>query len=423
MLPHPFVEMRMSESLSDLELLAPDLYVERGYPHEAWTRLRREAPVHFMENAVMPYWAVTKHADIAWVGKHPELFLNAPLLVLPTEKQELERAFQAPPTLIQMDGAKHTAYRKIISKRFTPGALKKIHHDIERIAKEIVDSLLDEGDEGACDFVEKVAAPLPIAVIAWLLGVPKSDWRLLFDWTNRTIGAADPEYQVSGQTPAETAQKAMAELFMYFAKMVEEKRKNPADDLVSLFVNAEVNGAPLPPLDVLSFCMIVVVAGNETTRNGTSGGMLSLIEHPAELAKLQRNPELLDSAIEEMLRWSSPIIHFARTATQDVDFGGHRIRKGDRLGLFYPSANRDEEIFEDPFVFDIERNPNRHLAFGIGEHFCAGAHVARLELEMAFKYLVPRLADIELGGPVQRLRSSLVGGVKHLPIRYRLRPA
>lgn len=413
----------MADSLADLDLLSPDLYVRHGYPHEAWTRLRREAPVRFMEKAVMPYWAVTKHADIAWVGKHPELFLNAPLLVLPTEKADVERAFQPPPTLIQMDGHKHTAYRKLISKRFTPGALKKIHHDIERIAKEIVDALLERGDEGRCDFVAQVAAPLPIAVIAWLLGVPKPDWKLLFDWTNRTIGAADPEYQVPGQTPAETAQKAMAELFMYFAKMVEEKRKKPGDDLVSLFVHAEVDGAPLPPMDVLSYCMIVVVAGNETTRNGTSGGMLTLIEHPAELAKIQRDPSRLADGIEEMLRWVSPIIHFARTATQDVELRGQQIRKGDKLGLFYPSANRDEEVFERPFTFDVDRTQNRHIAFGMGEHFCAGAHVARLELEMAFKYLLPRIESIELDGPVERLRSSLVGGVKHLPIHYKLKRA
>ena len=413
----------MADSLADLDLLSPDLYVRNGYPHEAWTRLRREAPVRFMENAVMPYWAVTKHADIAFVGKHPELFLNAPLLVLPSEPRDLVREFEPPPTLIQLDGAKHASYRKLISKRFTPGALKKIHADIDAIAKEIVDGLLERGDEGRCDFVAQVAAPLPIAVIAWLLGVPKSDWKLLFDWTNRTIGAADPEYQVPGQTPGQTAQKAMTELFMYFAKMVEEKRKAPGDDLVSLFVHAEVDGAPLPPMDVLSYCMIVVVAGNETTRNGTSGGMLTLIEHPAELAKIQRDPALLRDGIEEMLRWVSPIIHFARTASQDTELRGHKIRKGERLGLFYPSANRDEDVFETPFRFDVERTQNRHLAFGIGEHFCAGAHVARLELEMAFKYLLPRIESIELDGKVERLRSSLVGGVKHLPIHYRLKRA
>jgi cytochrome P450 len=174
---------------------------------------------------------------------------------------------------------------------------------------------------------------------------------------------------------------------------------------------------------VLAYCLIIVVAGNETTRNATSGGMLALAQHPAELAKIQKNPALLPSAIEEILRWTSPIIHFARTTTQDVEIRGKRIRKGEQVALFYPSANRDEEIFADPFAFRVDRDPNRHLAFGIGEHFCAGAHVARLELEVAFKSLLPRLVDLELAGPVSRLRSNLVGGIKHLPIRYKLRPA
>jgi cytochrome P450 len=409
---------------AQLDLLTPDQYVDAGYPHEKWAQLRREAPVCFIENNFLPYWAITKHADIGWIGKQPDKFLNGPLLVLPTEPEpEGSRPFQPPPTLIQMDPPRHGAMRKIISKRFTPGALKKIHGDIQAIAQEIVNDLLAEGDEGECDFVGRVAAPLPIAVIAWLLGVPRTDWKLIFDWTNRTIGAADPEYQVAGESPAQTAQRAMIDLFQYFAKLVEEKRKKPADDLVSLFASVEVDGAPLAPLDLLSYCMIVVVAGNETTRNATSGGMLALAEHPGELAKLQRDPGLLPSGIEEILRWTSPVIHFTRTVAEDVELRGQKLRKGERLGLFYPSANRDEDVFEDPFRFRVDRSPNRHLAFGIGEHFCAGAHVARLELEMAFKFLLPRLEAVEVAGPVQRLRSSLVGGVKHLPIRYKLKRA
>jgi cytochrome P450 len=176
-------------------------------------------------------------------------------------------------------------------------------------------------------------------------------------------------------------------------------------------------------MDVLAYCLIIVIAGNETTRNATSGGMLALAQHPAELEKVRKNPALLPSAIEEILRWTSPIIHFARTARKDVEIRGKRIRKGEQFALYYPSANRDEDVFQDPFTFRVDRDPNRHLAFGIGEHFCAGAHVARLELEVAFKSLIPRLVDLELAGPVSRLRSNLVGGIKHLPIRYRLRPA
>ncbi|NRA10305.1 MAG: cytochrome P450, partial [Myxococcales bacterium] len=294
---------------------------------------------------------------------------------------------------------------------------------IDRIAKKIVDDLLESGDEVSVDFVDKVAAPLPIAVIAWLLGVPESDWGLLFDWTNRTIGAGDPEYQKEGQTAAETGNAAMIELFSYFTQLVEEKRKNPADDLITLFTNAEVDGKKLEPIDVLAWCFIIVVAGNETTRNGTSGGMLALIEHQDQLRKVQQDPNLLKPAVEEILRWTSPIIHFARTATADTEIRGQKIHKGELVGLFYGSANRDEEIFDRPFSFDVTRKPNRHLAFGIGEHFCAGAHVARLEMEMAYKYLLPRIEEIELAGEPERLYSALVGGVKHLPIHYRLRPA
>ncbi len=415
--------MAAAESLTISPLIAPDAYASDGYPHDAWTRLRREDPVHRVEaNPEMPFWAITKHTDIATIGKQPDKFLNGPSLLIRTEPRPPgEEMF--PKTLIEMDPPKHGLYRKIVSKRFTPGALKRWHGDIRRIADEIVDGLLDAGSEGECDFVEKVSAPLPIAVIAWLLGVPRSDWKLLFEWTNRTIGAGDPEYQVEGQTGSATGRQAMIELFQYFAKLVEEKKKNPADDLITLFATAEVNGQKLPPMDVLAYCLIIVIAGNETTRNATSGGMLALAQHPAELAKLQRKPALLGSGIEEILRWSSPIIHFARTATEDFPLRGKTIRKGDQVALFYPSANRDEEVFEQPFEFRVDRNPNRHLAFGIGEHFCAGAHVARLELEVAFRHLIPRLAEVELAGPVERLRSNLVGGIKHLPIRYKLRPA
>jgi cholest-4-en-3-one 26-monooxygenase len=389
-----------------------------GYPHEQWKRLRATDPVHRFEEGPVPFWGVTKHADIMEVGKNPQTYLNGPRLVItPNDRGE----FRPPPTLIELDPPKHRDYRKIISSRFTPRALKKIHADIDRIAKQIVDDLLAKGGT-AIDFVEQVSAPLPIAVIAWLLGVPESDWKLLFDWTNRTIGAEDPEYSADGTVGPEAARQAMIETFTYFAKLVEERKKNPKDDLISLFAHAEVNGEKLPPMDVLAYCQIIVVAGNETTRNATTGGMLAFIEHQDQLRKLQKSPDLLGPAIEEVLRWTSPIIHFARTAAHDTVLHGKQIREGDTLALFYPSANRDEDVFERPYEFDITRDPNRHLAFGIGEHFCAGAHLARLELEFAFKYLLPRIDEIELAGPVQRLHSNLVGGIKHLPVRYTLKP-
>ena len=412
-----------SPSPTDFNLVHPDHYAEFGYPHDVWTRLRSEDPVHWYDKSGgLPFWAITKHADITMIGKRPDLFLNGPRVALQHVEEREELRDQFPPTLIQLDPPKHGIYRQLISKRFTPRALKRFHAPIEQIGKEIVDALVKDSDSGECDFVEAVSGPLPIAVIAWLLGLPKQDWHLLFDWTNRIIGANDPEFQVEGKTQEESSMESMVELFTYFGKLVEEKKKNPADDLVSLFAHAEVDGKPLPPMDVLAWCLIIVVAGNETTRNGTSGGLLAFIEHPDELRKLQANPSLLSSAVEEVVRWTTPIIHFARTASQDVELRGKTIKQGDAVALFYPSANRDEEVFEDPFSFKIDRKPNRHLGFGVGEHFCLGAHLARLELAVAYKYLLPRIEEIELTGPVSRLHSALVGGVKHLPIRYKLRP-
>ncbi len=406
----------------DFNIVHPDDYAAHGYPHDIWTRLRAESPVYWWDQTEgIPFWAITKHADIVTIGKQPEKFISGPRLVIQHMPEEQNDMF--PPTLIQLDPPKHGVYRQLVSKRFTPRYLKTMDADIERIGKQIVDKLWERADEGECDFVTEISAPLPIAVIAWMLGVPESDWELLFDWTNRTLGANDPEYQQEGKTPQETAQGAMLELFQYFTKMVEEKKKNPADDLVSIFATAEVDGKPLPPMDVLAYCLIIVIAGNETTRNATSGGMLALIQHQEELRKLQADMSQLPSAVEEIVRWTSPIIHFARTATEDVKIRDTLIKAGETLGLFYPSANRDEEVFEDPWTFRIDRDPNPHLAFGIGEHFCLGSHVARMELQVAYKHLLPRIQEIELAGDVERLHSALVGGVKHLPIRYKLSPA
>jgi cytochrome P450 len=415
--------MRAADPFESFHLIHPDDYAAHGYPHPVWTRLRREDPVHWFDRtAGKPFWAITKHADIITISKQPTKFVSGPRLVL-SHEPELPNVF--PPTLIQLDPPKHGIYRHLISKRFTPRYLQRLDAAVEAIGKQIVDDLLAKsgpGRWGECDFVTEVSAPLPIAVIAWLLGVPESDWRLLFDWTNRTIGAGDPEYQQAGKTPQDTAQAAMTELFLYFTKLVEEKRRTPADDLITLFAHLEADGARIPEIDVLTFCLIIVVAGNETTRNATTGGMLAFVEHQHELRRLQENPALLPTAVDEVVRWASPIIHFARTASEDFSLRGKTIREGDAMALFYPSANRDEEVFPDGEVFRIDRSPNHHLAFGIGEHFCLGSHLARLEMQVAYRHLLPRIEEIEVGGPIVRLHSALVGGVKRLPIRYKLKP-
>jgi cholest-4-en-3-one 26-monooxygenase len=403
-------------------LLHPEAYAAHGYPHDIWTRLRREDPVRWIEQdgEGIPFWAITKHADITSISKKPHIFASGPRLTI-SHVAENPLGEEFPKTLIEMDNPRHSEFRQMVSQRFRPHALARIHDDIERIGKEIVDALVKHDVEGECDFVKEVSAPLPIAVIAWLLGVPKEDWSLIFDWTNKIIGAGDPEFQDEGKTASETARSHMVDLFTYFAKLLEEKKKNPADDLCTLFTRLEHEGKPLPMMDQLAWCLIITVAGNETTRNGTSGGMLAFVEHQDQLRKLQADPSLLTPAVEEAVRWSTPIIHFARTATEDFQLRDKTIKADDPVALFYGSANRDEEVFDDPFTFRIDRRPNRHLGFGVGEHFCLGSHLARLEMKVAYKHLLPRIEEVELAGPVDRLSSSLIGGVKHLPIRYRLK--
>ena len=413
--------MATAVDLDQLDFIEPDGYVARGYPHDVWTRMRAEAPVYWFDRSEgHDFWAITKHEDIVWISKRPELFISDPTLVVQTTPPEGDQDL-IPKNLIQFDPPKHGIQRKLISKGFTPRALKRFHADIERIAKGVVDDLFEEGDEGEADFVERIAAPLPIAVIGWLLGVPEPDWPKLFHWTNRILGSSDEEYVDEGKSQVETVFAAQTELFAYFSDLVAKKKADPKDDLVTLFAFAEVEGKKLSDVEILVWCMLIVAAGNETTRNATTGGMLALIEHQDQMRRLQSDPGLLKSGVEEILRWTSPIIHFARTATADVEIKGQQIKEGDTLALFYPSANRDEEIFDAPFEFRVDRDPNRHLAFGIGEHFCAGAHVARLEIEYALRFLLPRIEEVELAGPPDRLHSNLVGGFKRLPIRYKLR--
>jgi len=407
--------------LDEIQLIEPDWYVAHGYPHDAWRMLRREAPVHWFDRfAGDPFWAITKYDDVVTISRQPDLFPSSVRNVIVPDRVDEEEPVRLN-MILNMDPPEHGAYRRLVSKRFTPRALALRAEDIEHIAIEILDQLEARGREGECDFVDAVAAPLPIAVIAWILGVPREDWRLLFDWTNQSIGAGDPEYQRPGETPRETGRRAQVELFTYFSKLLAAKRKRPGDDLISALVNARLDeGHALPDIDLLAYYFLVVVAGNETTRNATSSGLLALAEHPEQWRWLVANPERVASAVEEIVRWTSPVIHFARTASHDTEIRGQRIRAGETVCLFYASANRDEDAFADPDVFRLARDPNRHLGFGVGEHFCLGSHVARTELQVIFRHLAARLRDFEVTGPPARLRSSLVGGVKHLPIRYTL---
>ncbi|MBW2293155.1 MAG: cytochrome P450 [Deltaproteobacteria bacterium] len=410
-------------TLDNLDIVSNETFAENGYPHEAWALLRREAPVYYYDRDVkVPFWAITKHEDIAKISRQAKDNLNAPRLAVFPEFSPPEEDEREIRHLLVMDAPDHSIYRKLTSSHFTPRSVRRLEASIEQIAKETLDGIANGGSAHEIDFVTEVSAPLPLAVLAELLGVPREDWKLMFAWTNQIVGSSDPEYQKGGSAQISAAEARM-QLFEYFWKMTEERRKQPRDDIASVLAHANVGGEPLPPRELLSYFFLLVVAGNETTRNAMSGGLLALIENPDQLEKLRKDPTLIDSAVEEILRWTTPVIQFCRTATREFDLRGQTIRAGDSMCLFYPSANRDEEVFDRPFEFRVDREPNRHMAFGIGEHFCLGANLARLELRILFRQLVARLQEIELIGPVERLRSSFLGGVKHIPIRHRIAPS
>ena len=402
-----------------LDLITPEHYEANGYPHGEWAWLRRHDPVFWYErDNVDPFWAITKHADIIAIGKQPELFLNAPRLAVFT------RDLPPPPEgasrhLLNMDPPDHGRYRRVTSGWFTPRAVRGMDAKVERVTREIIDAAAEK-EEG--DFVRDISAKITIAVIAEMLGVPRPDWDSLFRWTNEIIAPQDPEFQ-HGATAHETLERSRLELFAYFDDLSTRRRAEPADDIVSVVANGTVNGEPLPPIELLSYYLLLVAAGNETTRNAMTGGMLALLEHPEEWKKLRRDAGLVDHAVEEIVRWTTPVIQFSRTATRDHDLRGKTIHTGQSVCLFYASGNRDEEVFPDPFRFRVDRDPNPHIAFGMGEHVCLGAHLARLELRHAFRQLRARLEHCELSGPVQRMRSSFVGGLKRAPMRWRIAAA
>jgi cholest-4-en-3-one 26-monooxygenase len=406
-----------SDDLASLDLVSPEKYAREGYPHPEWTRLRAEAPVYWYErDNVDPFWAVTKHADIVEIGKRPRDFIIKPRLAVfthdvpPPEEGEANH-------LLTMDPPEHGRTRRVTSKWFTPRMTQQWAPEVETITREVLDGLTGERE---LDFVQEVSAPITIAVIAEMLGVPRSDWKLLFRWTNETIAPEEPEFQ-RGRTAQETGEAARAELFAYFHELAEERRKRPKDDILSVVVHGKVDGAPLPPVELLSYYFLLVVAGNETTRNAMTGGLLALLANPGQWRKLAADGALVEPAVEEIVRWVTPVIQFCRTATRDVEIRGQTIREGEAVCLFYASGNRDEEIFDDPFAFRVDRQPNDHVGFGRGEHVCLGAHLARLELRTMFSQLRERLVAAETAAEPERVRSSFVGGIKRAPIRWTLR--
>jgi cytochrome P450 len=335
------------------------------------------------------------------------------------EAQRESGAFPQMETVINMDPPKHRAYRAVASPWFTPRALGRLDPVVDQIAKQVVDGL---GREGECDFIQSVASIYPLKIIARILGVPESDEPFILKVTNELFGSEDPEFQRSADR-LENTKSLFMDFYKYFNEIMEERRARPREDLASVIANAKIDGQPMGPIETMGYCLITFTAGHETTRGAIGGGLAQLLEHPRERERWARDPALTPLAIDEIMRLVTPVNTMARTVMADTEIAGEKLAKGERLVLFYASANRDEAIFDAPEDLRLDRHPNPHLAFGIGEHFCIGAHLARKTSGRLFRELVTRLEAVEATGPSQRVASNLVPGIKHLPIRYRIRPA
>ena len=397
-------------------------YADDDALHALLTRLRTTEPLHRIEaEGYEPFWLVTRHADILAIEKDTARFINAPRQALLSLKQQARTrtsagdadAGQMMRNVAGMDGPDHRAYREIAQGYFTPKGLTDVIVSIEALARDYVDRMADLG--GECDFAQ-IAMPFPLRVIMQMLGVPPEDEPMMVRLTQQTLTSEDPDFQQEGGPIA-----ALMEEFGHFAAIVADRRANPRNDLSSVIANALINGEYLPVQDILGYFFVVATAGHDTTSYAMTGGLLALLENPSEWEKLRADPALLPNAVEEILRWTSPVKHFCRTATEDCELHGNRIRQGDILMMNYPSANRDEDVFNDPFQFRIDRKPNRQLAFGTGPHVCLGQYLARFELISFFRELISRTESIELAGVPRRVEGSFVGGIKYLPIRYRIR--
>lgn len=397
----------------------PSTYADDQRLHDLLSWFRASDRMHRIEAPdYEPFWLVTHHADILAIEKDSTRFINAPrqgLLSLSQQTAMLAMANGADPgqfmrNVAGMDGQEHKDYREITQSYFTPKGLAGLLRDIEGLAAHYIDEMAAAG--GQCDFA-KLAMSYPLRVIMQMLGVPTEHEPLMLRMTQQTLTSQDPDLKHADGPAA-----VLFEAFGLFMSIVAERRAQPSDDLASVIANARLNGEQLPDRDILGYFFVVATAGHDTTSYALTGGILALLENPDELEKLRADPTLLPNAVEEILRWTSPIKHFCRTAIEDCELFGHSVRKGDILVLSYPSANRDEAVFDKPFHFSVTRKPNRHLAFGTGPHVCLGQFLARFELLAILKEFIARTDQVEVTGTPSRVEGTFVGGVKHLPLRY-----
>ncbi len=385
----------------EIRLLEGDFYVDRPLEHYAW--MRRNAPVYRDETGGV--WGVALHEDIMHCSKNPAIFCSG--------KSSRPEEGTWIPSMINLDDPDHKRRRNLVNRGFTPRRVQDHEPLIRRVVTQLIDAV---AAKGSCDFVREIAAPLPMAVIGTLLGVAEEDWDTLLQWSEDMLRGTDSKASEEVRLGAMKAGGAYAQ---YAMQVIADRRKHPRDDLMGILVQSAIDGQGLSDEELIQESLLILVGGDETTRHVISGGMRALIEHPDQRRKLCRDPSLIPTAVEEMLRWVTPIKNMNRTATRDVELRGQEIREGDKVLMLYQSGNRDERVFEDPERFDAERTPNDHVAFGgYGTHFCLGAPLARLELRIMFEELMRRIPDMELDGDLPLRPSNFIVGIEHMPVVF-----
>jgi cytochrome P450 len=418
----------MSSLIDPHDLIRPKNYGSKGVPHAAWTLLRRESPVHRCEfgGDFEDFWAITRHADIIDISGKPHLFSNreGPMILSRQQKIQVARRNESPMrqmrTIIEMDPPEHRDFRRVASGFFTPRSIRRLDAIVTESARSLVDSL---GEEGECDFVEEVAQRHPLRVLATLLGIDQEDEERVLELTQQLFAGDDPDLQRKGEDRDKAQMELGLEFYQMFDRIIQDRRARPRDDLATKLATGRMaDGELMGPMETFGYYLIVFTAGHDTTRNALSSGFAAFIENPDQLDLLKRHPELSKRAVEEVVRWASPVNYMKRQVLEEVEIRGQRIPAGDYVALFYASANRDSDVFEDPFRFDITRHPNRHLGFGTGEHFCLGAHVARMSIRALLAEMGGRIESLELAGDPSQIHASFVVGRKTLPVRYKIRP-
>lgn len=415
-------------------IVHPATYADQKLLDDTFAWLRANQPLGIAEpDGFDPFWAVTKHADILEISRQNDLFHNGDRQTTLTTK-EIDAKVRAQTggsphlvrTLVQMDPPDHPKYRLLTQSWFMPANLKKREDAIRKIARRYVDRMAELG--GECDFVNDVALYFPLQVVMEILGVPEADEPRMLKLTQELFGAQDPELnrtkQEMGGADANEAlaniQAVLMDFFMYFNAITLDRRANPKDDVATVIANSKIDGEEIGGFEAMSYYVIVATAGHDTTSSSTGGGMWALCEHPEQFAKVKADPSLIGGLVDESIRWTTPVKHFMRSATADTELAGRKIARGDWLMLCYPSGNRDESVFENPYVFDVTRSPNKHLAFGYGAHLCLGQHLAKMEMKILWEELLPRLKSVEFAGDPKLTKANFVGGPKTLPIRYQM---